>query len=148
MTFDIRILQSSDLDAVLQFERSRLKGDSLELDMTEWHAPWRKEALEHYLPQGWSFSLWLNNELKAYYIAQPQLFSRGLTQTLWIEHLSASTQAETDQLLELAYKLCREKHFQKLIIRRSEEEAHLSTGLPLKLEKHQDHLFEIKTSRM
>ncbi|MEK6554048.1 MAG: hypothetical protein AABZ31_02315 [Bdellovibrionota bacterium] len=164
MTYDIRILQSSDLDAVLQFERARLKASatheesnasemaSFEIDMLEWHAPWRKEALEHYLPQGWSFSLWsesgASGQLQAYFLAQPQVFTRGLTQTLWMEQLSATTQAQSDQLLEIAYKLCREKHFQKLIIRPAATDEGLSTGLPLKLEKHQDNLFEIKTSRI
>jgi hypothetical protein len=154
MTFDIRILQPSDLDAILQFERARLKaasGDSemgsIENDMVEWHAPWRREALEHYLPQGWSFSLWAGSELQGYYIGQPQLFTRGLTQTLWVEHISAANQSQIDQLIELAYKLSREKHFQKLVIRRAEGEE-LTTGLPLKLEKHHDNLYEIKTSRM
>ena len=155
MTFDIRILQPSDLDAILQFERARLKEASagsemagLESDMLEWHAPWRQEALEHYLPQGWSFSLWSGDKLQAYYIGQPQLFTRGLTQTLWVEHMSAKNQAQIDQLLELAYKLCREKHFQKLVIRRGENDEVLTTDLPLKLEKHHDNLYEIKTSRI
>lgn len=155
MTFDIRILQPSDLDAVLHFERKRLKAtmeNDMEAEMLEWHAPWRKEALEHYLPQGWSFSLWSasssGGDLLGYFIAQPQLFTRGLTQTLWIERLSAQTQAQSDQLLEIAYKLCREKHFQKLVIRSDESDKSLHTELPLKLEKHHDNLYEIKTSRI
>lgn len=154
MALEIRILQITDVDAVSSFERERLKAQpsfieksDIELEMEEWHAPWRKEALEYYLPLGWSFSVWSENKLVGYFLGQPQVFTRGLTQTLWLERLIAPTQNIADQLIELAYRVCKEKHFQKLIIRMPLELSEITTGLPFRIEKHQDNLFEIKTSR-
>ena len=157
MTFEMRILQPSDLDAVLQLEREILKTQpsfversELENEMLEWHAPWRKEALEHYLPLGWSFGLWTaaNDQLSGYFLAQPQVFTRGLTQSLWVERLTAPDASTRDQLLDVAYRLCREKHFQKLFIRQSESLVPLTTDLPFKIERHEDQVYEIKTSKM
>jgi hypothetical protein len=113
-----RILQSSDLEQVLAYERDSLKSgalDELEGQMAEWHASWRRESLEHYLPLGWSFGLWRGNELVAYFLGQPQLFVSGMTQSLWLEHLSFKDSGQARMLLDIAYRLCREKLFQSLL---------------------------------
>ena len=45
-------------------------------------------------------------------LAQPLVFFRGHTQTLWIEHLEAATAEVSHLLLETAHRWARDKHFQ------------------------------------
>lgn len=52
--------------------------------------------------------------LVGYFTAQTLLFLDGQTQSLWVEHISYSSLQARDQLSELAYKLAREKHFQRV----------------------------------
>ena len=115
---NFQIIQSSDLDDIIQFEQKLLAQtmpEEMERTMHSWHARWRKESLEHYLPMGWSF-LARNekNELIGYFLGQPLLFFDGFTQSLWIEYVQAENDSVRDQLCEIAYKLSREKHFQKV----------------------------------
>lgn len=120
MNLDPRILQASDLEQLYDLEMTKLKSasadqeDDFQTEMLSWSAPWRKEALEYYLPLGWSFGLFEGDKLRAFSLSQPQLFVHGLTQNLWIEHLSYSNADEAKFLLELLYKTCREKHFQSI----------------------------------
>jgi hypothetical protein len=127
---EIKILQPSDQAAILQFERARLPAtpDSF---MSEWHAPWRTEALEHYLPLGWSFGLFSKaaGTLTAYFLAQPQLFINGMTQSLWLEHVSFQNENEARRLMEVAYRLSREKHFQVLLFTEGQWQRHLPPGV-------------------
>jgi hypothetical protein len=144
----IRILQLSDLDAILKFERTFLETvepDTMEREMREWHAPWRREALEHYLPLGWSFADFEGEHLKGYFLAQPQLFIRDMTQTLWIEHFHALDLQVQAALFDVAYRTCREKHFQKLVLR--EQESHTLRQSDLRLEPVGDKLLEVKTAK-
>lgn len=121
-----RIIEASDLNEITEFEMRRLRDqipDESERAIYSWNARWRKESLEHYLPQGWSF-LVRDRELGSdqseegmlvgYFIAQPVLFMDGQTQSLWVEHLSYSSLQARDELCEIAYKLSREKHFQRV----------------------------------
>lgn len=144
----IRILQPSDIDTILTFERSVLEitePDAMEREMREWHAPWRKESLEFYLPLGWSFGDFAGDKLTAYFIAQPILFSGGMTQTLWVEHFHATSETVQAALFDVAYRTCREKHFQKLVLR--EGESHSLKQTDLRLESYVDKLLEIKTAK-
>lgn len=126
MGLDYRVIQASDLQELLEYEQRKLVDsipDENERTMQSWHAPWRREALEHYLPLGWSF---LSRDrdvpspasseglLTGYFLAQPILFMNGQTQSLWVEHLSYSSLKVRDELCELASKLAREKHFQRV----------------------------------
>jgi hypothetical protein len=61
--------------------------------------------------------------LVGYFLAQPLLFFDGQTQTLWVEHMQFSTLVARDSLCELAYKLSREKHFQKVLFPESQTVA-------------------------
>lgn len=130
-----KILQTEDLQTILALEKanqsfsSEADMDPMELEMLSWHAPWREESLKHYLPLGWSFGLWNEQNLQAYFLGQPQLFIRGLTQSLWIEHLSFTEKEHADQLIEIAYRLCREKHFQSLLIPNLSWSKNLPLGL-------------------
>lgn len=126
MSLFCRVIQPSDIDALLNFENRKLAeniADENERNFHSWNARWRKEALEHYLPMGWSFMALSRDGattgeqeiLMGYFIAQPLLFVDGQTQSLWIEHMGYSSLQARDELCELAYKLCREKHFQKVL---------------------------------
>ena len=120
MSITLQIIQASDLDEIVQFEQKiseKLVPDEMERTMQSWHARWRKESLDHYLPMGWSFLARSDStkELVGYFIAQPLLFFDGFTQTLWVEHMQFINESVRDQLCEVAYKLSREKHFQKVL---------------------------------
>jgi hypothetical protein len=75
---------------------------------------WRKEALEHYLPLGWSFCKREDDKLIAYILCQPLLFFEGWTQSLWIEHVSAVNPADAQEMIDIAYRWARDKHLQKV----------------------------------
>jgi hypothetical protein len=121
-----RTIQINDLPELLDHEQRKLVEaipDENDRVLASWHARWRQESLEHYLPLGWSFlvrdedaqsSFSSEGKLVGYFIAQPMLFIDGLTQSLWVEHLSYASLQARDQLCELAYKIAREKHFQRV----------------------------------
>jgi hypothetical protein len=124
----LRIIQTADLDEIQAFEKSKLSQsqmDPMEQELFAWTACWRTESLNHYLPMGWSFlardrqktSQWSSEgELVGYFIAQPLLFFDGQTQSLWVEHLSYLNHQAKGDLCELAYRLSREKHFQRVYL--------------------------------
>lgn len=107
-----------EADLILDYENKKLADQILNEDerrMSAWHARWRKESLEHYLKLGWSFiALDPQDQILGYFLGQPLLFFDGQTQSLWIEHLQSSSLKTRDALTELAYRLAREKHFQRV----------------------------------
>ncbi len=116
----------NDLNEILHYENQKLKDlhyDEIEMSLERWNSRWRQESLEHYLKTGWSFVLRdkditsaysSEGSLIGYFLAQPLLFLDGQTQSLWIEHLSYSNLEARDNLCDFAYRLSREKHFQKI----------------------------------
>jgi hypothetical protein len=145
-----RVLTPEDAPQIVEFEKLRLQQtihDENERELMSWHASWRKESLEHYLPLGWSFGIWdeTTTKLMGYYIAQPQLFLRGMTQTLWVERLTANTPQVGADLIELAYRICREKHFQKVLFF-VHEDSDLSQSV-FQLDRVTDNLMELKTAK-
>lgn len=121
MEFDIRILMASDVDAISAFENeilAQVHSDPMEQMMAVWNSKFRPEALNHYLPLGWSFGIFERESktLMGYFIGQPLLFFDGCTQTLWVEHVQAKSSAHQQLLLETAVKISREKHFQRVIL--------------------------------
>lgn len=132
MSLYLRVIQPADLDEILDFERAKLKEsivDEMERELKSWNSRWRQESLNHYLPMGWSFlardrnlssSFSSEGLLVGYFIAQPLLFFDGNTQSLWVEHMQYNTLQARDELCELAYKLSREKHFQKVLFPESQ----------------------------
>ena len=117
------VLRPEDQEVILKFETDLLDlqtdMDDMEKQLKSWHARWRKESLEHYLPLGWSFGIWSDNnksELLGYVLCQPLLFFRGMTQTLWVEHLSAGSEDVRNQLGEIVYRWARDKHLQQLVL--------------------------------
>ncbi|MCB0355553.1 MAG: hypothetical protein KDD40_01010, partial [Bdellovibrionales bacterium] len=58
---NIKILTLGDVDTIVNFEKDILVNtieNDIERELHSWQAPWRVEALEHYLPLGWSFAVW------------------------------------------------------------------------------------------
>lgn len=124
MAFELvyQVANPSELDEIIAFAEARLA--ETETDPTErmfkaWHAPWRKEALEHYLKLGWSFTVRERSpsgtKLVGFFLGQALLFLRSQTQTLWIEYLDAETKDARDGLVDLAVRLSREKHLQRVL---------------------------------
>lgn len=112
-----RVLDISEFNEILNYENLRLQQSGRGDDITaSWNAPWRQEALEHYLPKGWCFALRNNDgQLKAYFLAQPLIFFRGMTQTLWVEYMAYENQNELLALVDLGRRYAKDKHFQKVI---------------------------------
>lgn len=116
---ELRILLPEFKDAVIAYAKGRLAAlekDPMELEMKSWSARWRGEALDHYLKLGWSFGLFEGDKLRGFILGQPFLFHRGLTQTLWIEHLEADDDSISATLLDCASKWARDKHFQCVLL--------------------------------
>ena len=132
MSLFTRVIQKLDLDEIFHFEKAKLQetiADEADREIKSWNARWRKESLEFYFPIGWSFLARDPSQpstyspeglLVGYFLAQPLLFFDGQTQTLWVEHIQFSTLQARDELCELAYKLSREKHFQKVLFPESQ----------------------------
>lgn len=126
MSLQLRVAQASELEEILDYEQKKLKEsfpDENERTFQAWHARWRKESLEHYLPSGWCFlardsaqetSFSSEGLLIGYFLAQPMLFLDGQTQSLWVEHVQYSSLQARDELCELAYRIAREKHLQRV----------------------------------
>lgn len=114
-----RVIQTDDLESLQKMEETKLAeqySDEMERMMAVWNSKFRVEALEHYIGLGWSFLAHdkETRQLQGYFIAQPLLFFDGQTQTLWVEHVQYISEAARDGLCELAYKLGREKHLQRV----------------------------------
>lgn len=118
-SLEVRILLLADQDAVTSFEKTKAEAtqfDAMEREMQSWSARWRSEALAHYLPQGWSFGAFRAGKLEAYVLAQPFIFFRGLTQTLWIEHVGFASPEAALQVLDVAHRWARDKHLQCVLL--------------------------------
>lgn len=126
MSLYLRVAELSEMDEILEFEDRKLQEqfpEEMERMMQSWNSRARKEAFQHHLPMGWSFlardrerpsRYSSEGELVGYFIAQPLLFFQGQTQSLWVEHLQFTSLQARDELCDLAYRLSREKHFQRV----------------------------------
>lgn len=158
MSLNLRIIQASELDEILEYENRKLSemiADEMERTMAAWNTRWRREALEHYLPMGWSFlardlsqasAHSTEGALVGYFIAQPLLFFEGQTQSLWIEHIQYSSLQARDELADLAYKLSREKHLQKVFF--PESQSLLSAIRGMKAESWDPQVLSVKTTKV
>jgi hypothetical protein len=120
-----RVVKEHEIDDVFQFAEKLHKKQHLDsgedlfaAEMAAWNAPWRRESLQHYLKLGWSMACWSEDEsdLLGFSLAQPLLFYKGLTQTLWLELIMATDQSTELGLLEVSYKWARDKHLQNLAL--------------------------------
>jgi hypothetical protein len=153
---EILVLSPQHINEIIEMERAKLNeeyADPMDAELNSWHAHWRKEALEHYLPLGWSFGIFENNRLSAFFLAQPFLFLGGLTQTLWVEYLSASNADKTAELIDLAYRVARDKHFQRVLFRtdnNSNDKSNNKSALNhsvLQLNPIKDTIYELKSAK-
>lgn len=126
--FDFVVIGPSELEDVFAFCQEGLASaihDSSERMLASWAVPWRREALAHYLPLGWSFAAREKGRsqgpLEGFFIAQPILFMRGQTQTLWIEHVEARSVAAVEALADVAVRAAREKHLQRALFNDASE---------------------------
>lgn len=114
-----RIAQLDDVEHVFQYEyRKNFPDDSNEIEnqIQVWDSFFRKEALEHYFRMGWSFlAVDSQQNIAGFFMGQPLLFLDKQTQSLWVEYVSASTPEIYTELIDIAYRLSREKHFQKVL---------------------------------
>lgn len=144
-----KVLQPIDIDKIIAYEKQRLQEhvpDPMEQELFSWHASWRKESLDHYLPLGWSFGFFDDEQnLKGYFIAQPQLFVGGMTQTLWVEHISGGTNTILADLVEFAWRVAKDKHFQRVLFR-LEPNTEIEHTV-LQLNKISEHIVELKSAR-
>ena len=129
-----RIAQLDDVQAVYEFEfKQKLSNiaDEYEQQMAVWTSAFRKESLEHYFKLGWSF-LALNekNEIQGFFLGQTLLFFDHQTQTLWLEHLSAANLDISTELVDIAFRLSREKHLQRVLLSDSIQKMNLKKSFP------------------
>jgi len=154
MSLTFRILQLEDSDKILQLEKALLaksNDDPMMAEIESWTSPWRQESLNHYLPTGWCFGGFQrdkNNsesELKCYFIAQPLLFLSRQTQSLWVEHIYYENPKDGYEIFEIAWKLSREKHFQKVYFPKYIQSLNLSV---IKVSDWDPQYVEIKTTKV
>ena len=131
-----RIAQLDDVEIVYEFELAKTSNDNTdeyEKMMSVWSSSFRKESLEHYFKLGWSFlDFDQDKKLVGFFLGQPLLFFSMQTQTLWIEHISAISAEISTELLDIAYKLAREKHFQRVLFTEETEKLNLQKEFPFK----------------
>lgn len=129
-----RIAQLDDVEKVYQFEvQQKFQGDedNFENKMMIWDSSFRKESLEHHFKLGWSFIATDDKgEIKGFFLGQPLLFVDRQTQTLWIEYVSATNDDILTELVDIAYRLSREKHFQRVLLSKSVSEKNLNKTFP------------------
>ena len=102
MPIEFQVLAPGDLDEVMTFAEKRhrdLYPDETERMFQSWVAKWRRESLEHYLRIGWSFVARENARTVGFFLAQPFLFFRGQTQTLWVELIEVAREKNLQRTL-------------------------------------------------
>lgn len=133
-SYTYQIAQLTDVEPIFKFESTLKFGaeaESIENKIQMWDSSYRIEALEHYFKLGWSFlALNQNKEIVGFFLGQPFLFMDKQTQTLWIEYVSAINEEVKTELIDLAYRLSREKHFQRVLLSSDFEKETLSKSFP------------------
>jgi hypothetical protein len=144
-----QVLGPADFSKVKAFADRRLKlkiPDDIERQFASWKAATRDESLTHYLQLHWCFGAFKAAELCGYYLAQPVLFFRGMTQTLWIEELDAESSEVGHELAKLAFGVAREKNFQRALISPSGIfNAEVLKGFTYQIEKAE--MIEVKIAK-
>lgn len=149
MSINYRIAQLEDTESIYKFAEDKLRletPDEMELMMKVWSSRFRKEALEHYLKLGWSFIAYNEqHQIVGFFLGQPILFFEGHTQTLWVDMLSSNDFKIEADLAEIAIKLSKDKHFQKVILPKSVETLHFEK--PFHFQKWSDDYVWVKTTK-
>ena len=116
MSLEVKVLQPSQAQEILIYERAKLPAELDVPAFATWDAVWREESLEHYLPLGWSFGAWKGTKLVGYCLTQPLLFFRGMTQSLWVEHVAFDTSCIGVELVGIMIQWGRSKHIPKSFV--------------------------------
>ena len=149
MELEPLVLGPDDGESLLNWEKSLQKessDDAVEMEFEQWQALWRPESLKHYLALGWCFGYrdqqgkWLG-----YFLAQPLLFFRGMTQTLWVEHSRARNSEAGRQLVDLAIRVGKDKRMQKVVFFDPQGYDEVLSNNPNA--HRQDEYWEVKTTR-
>lgn len=131
-----RIAQLDDVENVFNYESKKHHNpelDEIENQIIIWNSFFRKEALEHYFKTGWSFlAVDSAQNIVGFFMGQALLFLDKQTQSLWVEYVSASTPEIYTELVDIAYRLSREKHFQKVLYSDVVQKSNLTKELPFK----------------
>ncbi|MEK6627997.1 MAG: hypothetical protein AABY53_05175 [Bdellovibrionota bacterium] len=129
-----RIAQLDDVENVFDYEYKKnysAEIDEIENQIMVWNSFFRKESLEHYFKSGWSFlALDSQQKIVGFFMGQALLFLDKQTQSLWVEHISASTSEIYTELVDIAYRLSREKHFQKVLFSDIVQKQSLTKNFP------------------
>lgn len=147
----IKVATPKDFQRISQFAKAQslASGQSeAEIMMASWDLPWREESLEFYLKGGWCFVSEEENtgDLHGYLLAQPLLFFRHYTQSLWVEWVSANSQERVEELLDVAYRWARSKHLQKVVMAQNlVEEEKLGALFPGLAHRH---FFEVSSTKL
>jgi hypothetical protein len=144
-----QVLSLNDIDEVHAFALARLQEripDEIAQRFASWSAKWRRESLEHYLKLGWSFIARDSSGATAgFFLAQPFLFFRGQTQTVWVEHVEARDPEAEEQLVDIAVRVSREKHMQTILFADADSRAAaLAKWRPVRLT---EQIFEVRTTK-
>lgn len=114
-----RIAQLDDVPAAYDFIVKLNHPDfdqNIETQMNVWNTEYRQEALEHYFKTGWSFIAEdSSRKICGFFMGQPLLFFNKNTQSLWVEYICANNMDIYTELLDISYRLSREKHFQAVL---------------------------------
>ncbi len=150
MALEFQVLSRNDRDPISEFSEARFAQavtDETERRLRLWSVRWRTEALDHYLPLGWSFVARDQGKVRGYFLGQALLFFGGLTQTLWIEHLECADESTGRALVEVAVRLAREKHLQRVLF--SEVDPAALSGLiaDWKAVPISERIFEVSTTK-
>lgn len=133
-SYTYRIAQLDDVEQVHQFAIAMNfpeDPESFENKMQVWDSSYRKEALEHYLKLGWSFLAFDSSQnLVGFFLGQALLFLDKQTQTLWVEYVCAKSDEIQTELIDIAYRLSREKHFQRVLLPSELQTEKLTKPLP------------------
>jgi hypothetical protein len=146
---NFRVLDISEIQNVAELEKKLLEALQIPADeaaILSWSAPWRQESLQHYAATGWSFGAWVGPQLVGYFLAQPIVFFRGYTQTLWIEHIAAMDENIKAELVDLARRYGRDKHLQSVLFADNRDLHSVLENAGAK--KIGEHLYEVHTTKV
>jgi hypothetical protein len=136
MSLLYRIAELADVESVFAYESKKTNDPSvgeIENQILIWDSNFRKEALEHYFKMGWSFlALDEKNQVAGFFMGQPLLFVDKQTQSLWVEYISADSNDIFTELVDIAYRLSREKHFQRVLFSKDVQTGRLTKEFPFK----------------
>lgn len=129
-----RIAQLEDVESVFNYEyKKNFSAESHEIEnqIMVWNSFFRKESLEHYFKTGWSFIAFdAEQNIVGFFMGQALLFIDKQTQSLWVEYISASSTEIYTELIDIAYRLSREKHLQKVLFSNVVQQQPMSKVFP------------------